>query len=345
MVVRFFLTLAIAALGSCLCVRRKIPAGAYIGAVLCTGGFQLATGLAWFPAWLKTICSILIGSYIGTKIRREDIQFLRRIPIGATVVVLSLILYQILASYIMSVCTRQNPLNIVLGLAPGGASEISMIALDIGADAAVVSTLQIIRLMIVVSFTPLLAKRMILRCSTTPPKHRDPAKTPAHAGQGSQCLALSLVCGSLGGFAGKFSGLPGGTLCGAVLLVAAVNLWRGSLHVPPAMKHGAATCSGILSGIQISLTELSALRSALPVILGIDLGWIAVSLAIGLLLSKRFGFSLETALFSAIPGGMSDMGLAAEELGGNTAAVTSVQLCRMIAVLVTTPWLTRWVSS
>ena len=83
---------------------------------------------------------------------------------------------------------------------------------------------------------------------------------------------------------------------------------------------------------------------ALPMIIGIDLGWIAVSLAIGMLLTKHFGFSMETALFSSIPGGMSDMGLAAEEMGGNTIVVTSVQSCRMVAVLITTPVLAKMIS-
>ena len=347
MAIRLLTTLLAASCGAYLGVKRRIPAGAYIGAAVCTGAFQLITGLAWFPAWMKTICSIFIGSYIGTKIRREDLCALRGLPAGTAVMILGLIAYQGRAALCMIACTEQSPLDLVLGLAPGGASELSIIALDLGADAAVVSTLQVIRLLIVVALTPLLAKRIILRYrrdASGAGQEESQIGKVAPLPRQMRHLPVTLTCGTVGGCIGKLSGLPGGTLCGAIFLVAAVNLWRGNLYVPPVLKHGAAACSGILSGIQLSLAELAALQAALPVIIGIDLGWIAVSLAIGLILAKYLGFSLETALFASIPGGMSDMGLAAEEMGGNTAVVTSVQLCRMVAVLITTPVLAKMIS-
>lgn len=346
MAIRLLTTLLAASCGAYLGVRQKIPAGAYIGAAVCTGAFQLITGLAWFPAWMKTICSIFIGSYIGTKIRREDLHALRGIPAGTAVMILGLIIYQGLAALCMIACTEQSPLDLLLGLAPGGASELSIIALDLGADVAVVSTLQIIRLLIVVALTPLLAKRIILRRrkDEASPSQGPQAGIAAPPSKQLWLLPVTLAYGTVGGCIGKLSGLPGGTLCGAILLVAAVNLWRGNLYIPPVLKHGAAACSGILSGIQLSMAELAALQAALPMIIGIDLGWIAVSLAIGMLLTKHFGFSMETALFSSIPGGMSDMGLAAEEMGGNTIVVTSVQSCRMVAVLITTPVLAKMIS-
>ena len=81
---------------------------------------------------------------------------------------------------------------------------------------------------------------------------------------------------------------------------------------------------------------------ALPVVVALDAGWLILAALNGLIIYRLSEFSLATALFSGVPGGISDMGLIAEDMGGNPTQVTVMQLCRLVCVLTLCPAVLHW---
>ena len=338
--IQMVLTIALASLGAVLFQKLKVPAGAYIGAVFMVGAFQLLTNLAYFPPEVKTLCSIISGSYIGTKVQRRDIEMLKKVPGAAAVMVVCLLAYNIASAWLLARFTVIDFGNALLGMAPGGASEFSIAAMDMGYDSATVSILQVMRLIIVVCITPAIAKKLLAKESSQQDE-RESTVTPPSGKEMWSRLGRTLLVGTIGGLFGKWSGLPAGTICWSMLSVAGCNVITGKMYFPLPCRRAASACSGALSGIRLSTSQLVLIRSALPVIFLIDLGWVLLGVLVGVLLYKRGGLTLETALFAAAPGGMTDMGLTAEEMGGSTAQVTVMQLCRTVSVLAACPWLVK----
>lgn len=82
-VLRVLLTLAIALLGTFVFLKLHVPAGAFVGAVLFVGVVQVTTGITCFPPAVKTFCSAVAGSYLGTKVRKKDLAALRKGTAGS----------------------------------------------------------------------------------------------------------------------------------------------------------------------------------------------------------------------------------------------------------------------
>jgi uncharacterized membrane protein AbrB (regulator of aidB expression) len=73
------LTLTVAAGGSVLATRLKIPAGAILGSLVSVAVLQVTTGYAAVPATTKLFTQILAGLFIGKNIVRQDFVILRTI--------------------------------------------------------------------------------------------------------------------------------------------------------------------------------------------------------------------------------------------------------------------------
>ena len=78
----------------------------------------------------------------------------------------------------------------------------------------------------------------------------------------------------------------------------------------------------------------------LPLVILLALGWILLNLLLGWIFHRTGKLMLETALFATAPGGMSDMGMIAAEMGGNSAQVSVMQLCRVVCAVVLCPIIT-----
>ena len=88
----------------------------------------------------------------------------------------------------------------------------------------------------------------------------------------------------------------------------------------------------------VSLKEITV-----PVIIVI-IGFCLMNLILGVIIYKITNFSIQTSLFSAAPGGISDMAIIAEELDADTPKVAVMQFCRLVTVIAVYPILIKIVS-
>jgi membrane AbrB-like protein len=350
----FWITIGIGLLGGYMGLKYKMPAGMMVGSIMTVAIFNIATGSAYFPGWVKLFSSSLAGAYIGAKVTKRDILLLRLIIKPSIIMVISMMSYNILCGFFLSHFSGLDLATALLATAPGGITEISLVAIDMGGNPATVSVIQLLRLFVVLCCTPLMLKAFIRRIGAkrqeTVAKGRDDgtstADTSALSGKVAEDqeetldkrreyknLLITMLVALSCGIVGYLSKLPAGTLVFALIGVATLNLTTQKSYMPLFMRRAAQALNGSLIGSRFQLVDLILVKNSL-VFIGISIsGWLVLNILLGIILSKSGKISIETAVLATAAGGSSDMGLLAEEMGANQTQVVALQLVRVISVL------------
>ena len=158
-IVNLILTLIIAILGGYLASKKKVPAAYMLGALFLVAIFNVLFNRAFFPTYFKFITQIATGTFIGSKFRSEDIKMLKKVIIPGMTMVVLMITFSFILSYLMSTFLGIDNLTSFFATAPGGIMDISLIAYDFKANTSQVALLQLIRLISVIAFVPFFTKK------------------------------------------------------------------------------------------------------------------------------------------------------------------------------------------
>ncbi|MFD2925736.1 AbrB family transcriptional regulator [Halobacillus naozhouensis] len=138
-------------------VKKRIPASLIIIPMLLIGACQTA-GIALYPlpSVLFIGAQLMIGVHLGHKIVLKDVIRAGRFCGYFFALALLLISLSFLLGFLLSEWTEMGLTTAILSLAPGGLIEMALTAQDAGANPAIVSSLQTIRLLIIVLVMPFL---------------------------------------------------------------------------------------------------------------------------------------------------------------------------------------------
>jgi membrane AbrB-like protein len=142
--------------GSVLGTRLRFPAPTFLGPLLVSAILHL-TGLTESvpPALLVTVAQVLLGTVLGCRFLGIGLRTLVpaiALSIGATVLTLALAFG---AGLVMRALTEVRIDQALLALAPGGLTEMGLIALAIQADVAFVALHHVVRILFVIVLAPL----------------------------------------------------------------------------------------------------------------------------------------------------------------------------------------------
>ena len=339
-IIFLILTLAIGILGGYLADKKKIPAAFMIGALFAVAIFNIVTDRAFLPTSFKFITQVATGTFIGSKFRTEDVKMLRKVIIPGMVMVVLMIAFSFILSFIMSHFLGIDYMTSFFATAPGGIMDISLIAYDFKANTSQVALLQLIRLISVISFVPFFTKKCYERSKNKKETfekeieiENEKDEEERTLNKSEKSLTFTLIIGIIGGIIGYFSHLPAGTMSFAMAFVAFFNVKTQKAYMPLPLRKIIQTFGGALIGARVTLADVVALKTlVLPIIL-IIVGFCLMNVLVGFFLYKTTKFSLSTALLSASPGGMSDISLMAEDLGANGPQVASMQFLRAISIV------------
>lgn len=150
--------LGIAALaGSWLGLRLRLPAPTLLGPMLLSAALHL-TGLTHSapPAELVIVAQVVIGTVLGCRFRGIPVSALipaAGLSLGATVIMLAL---AVALSLGVQAVTGQSAEQVLLAYAPGGLTEMSLVALALHAEVAFVALHHVVRILLVIVSAPLL---------------------------------------------------------------------------------------------------------------------------------------------------------------------------------------------
>ena len=328
--INLILTLIIAILGGYLASKKKIPAAYMLGALFLVAIFNIFFNKAFLPNYFKFITQVVTGTFIGSKFHSEDVKMLKKVIVPGMTMVVLMIAFSFVLSYLMSTFLGIDNLTSFFATAPGGFMDISLIAYDFKANTSQVALLQLIRLISVISFVPFFTKKCYKRNTKEKISFEQEIKSEIKE---EKSFLFTVIVGIIGGIVGYFSHLPAGTMSCSMALVAYFNVKTHKAYMPLTLRKIIQSFGGALIGAKVTLSDVIALKDLILPIILIIIGFCLMNVLVGFFLYKTTKFSLSTALLSASPGGMSDISLMAEDLGANGPQVASMQFLRAIFIV------------
>ena len=335
-IVNLILTLIIAILGGYLASKKKVPAAYMLGALFLVAIFNIFFNRAFLPNYFKFVTQIATGTFIGSKFRSEDVKMLKKVIIPGMTMVVLMITFSFILSYLMSTFLGIDNLTSFFATAPGGIMDISLIAYDFKANTSQVALLQLIRLISVISFVPFFTKKCYernIKKSVNSEQEIENKKEKKFEIKSEKSFLFTIIVGIIGGIIGYFSHLPAGTMSCSMAFVAYFNVKTHKAYMPSTLRKIIQSFGGALIGAKVTLGDVIALKDLILPIILIIVGFCLMNVLVGFFLYKTTKFSLSTALLSASPGGMSDISLMAEDLGANGPQVASMQFLRAIFIV------------
>lgn len=335
------LTLLVGLGGALLAKRYGFPGGAFTGAMLATAGARLCTApLEDPPKWLQVVARIVLGLTIGALVTPDTLRSIVQMAIPVTATVLAMAALGTLAAWAISRFTGMPLPTALCAATPGVLAAMVALADDLGADARVVASMHLVRLMSTVVLVSALVRGL------PAPAAAAPTAATGMASGGWPQLCCLLASGLAAGFVARRCGLPAGELLAGLVVAAVLNpVWLHLSHLPATWRLFAQWVVGV--GVGATVTR-AALRDFLPHALtgGLMTAFlIAAGLALACALSPATSIDLVTCIVGSAPGGADAMIILGGELGANVQLVAVMHVARQVILMLILPVLTRVATS
>lgn len=331
-VMHILLTIACALLAGALLDGLHVPGGMMVGAVIGACALNVGTGLAVMPECSKTAAQIIAGAFIGSGICREDIRQMKAIVKPALILLPGLLMVNILIGLSIHWVTKIDLLTALLASTPGGLTDISIMASDMGADAPVVLVLQFVRLIMGIGLFPIVIRLTAGRGNDVPD-----VKAKKKEKMQIADVLLTLFVASACGLMGRALPVPAGTISFAVMGCCVLACVTNRAKVPGAFRRWAQLLSGAYLGSSMGAAELLQLTHlGVPALILVGMYTLAC-FVLGGLLTKTGCFTRAEGMLAATPAGASDMALISADLGVNNVGIIVLQVMRLFAVILLFP--------
>ena len=349
------LTMVVGTLGGILFHKLKMPAGMLVGTIFAVAVLSVSTPYAVMPTSAKLVAQIITGAFIGTTISKEDILHLPRIFKPYLVVMGSFFILNCISGLLIYYISPMDLLTSLLCAMPSGVSDTPLIALDMGADAAQVALMQVVRMIFGLGGLPaliVLVDRLAERregqnenaaCEYPPDSPVISVQTPQK--HSAYALPATLAASAVGGLFGKYLGIPAGTLAFAMLVTIVFKLLYTEAYMPRWCRKTAQVLSGCCIGTQITLSDILELRYMLLPAVILVVGYIINCVLTGHLMHRLFGISRREGMLCVSPAGATEMALISADLGVCSADLIVLQICRLIGVMAVFPQMFPFVIS
>ena len=336
--VNILITFFIASIGAYIAKKSRVPAGFMIGSMAAVAVFNVVSGKAYFPHYLKTMTQIISGLFIGCKISRNELGILRKSVKPALINMILVIAACMSMGLVMFFFTDYSLATCLFATAPGSMVDMSIIGMEMGADTTIVSVMQIVRLASILCLFPTFFGYLIKAvCNeeNTAEEHEVNEDSDEGGQKSFSHMIITILVAAVTGLTGYYIGFPAGALIFSMIGVALQNILFQNAYMHINLKRFAQICAGALIGESINAESLHNLRGS--IIPAIILGIVLIVVALSFILFKSSNLDFPTCLFSCAPGGASDLALIAEEYGANTPKVSIIQSVRVIMVVIIYP--------
>jgi uncharacterized protein len=232
-----------------------------------------------------------------------------------------------------------TPVTGAFAMIAGGASGITAMSRELGADDRMVAVLQYLRVLIIVVLMPVAATTLF----GAAPGSGGPAVDDGDPGWAAGLL-FSGACVLAGLPLARLLRIPVPALLGPMLLAAALDLSglsRGA-QVPTPLELAAFLVIGLTVGLNFTRDSLRTIGRALPLALVIILGLVVACAGLGAVLTATTEASALDAYLATTPGGLYAVLATARDGGADATFVLAVQVLRLFVMVLSAPLLARW---
>lgn len=335
------LAAAVAATSSAFTVA-GLPSPLLFGGLLGALVFALASQReVSVPRWSFTTGQAIIGVTIGAVVDVGTLADLGSDWPAVIVISVVTLALSVVAGQALRLHRGVSAVTASFSSVAGGASGMTAIAHDLGADDRVVTVIQYLRVLIVLLAMPAAVSIVF---------HPDDGTELVVVVTGRTSTADELVYTAVavvgGVLVGRLLRLPSPALLGALLVAAVLAALPAfdDVQVPAWVQGVGYVLIGVQVGLKFTVASLRAIGRMLPTALVIIVFIIASCAAFGVLLADLTGVSRLDAYLATTPGGLYAVLATSADTGGNVTFVTAVQLIRLLLVLIAAPLLARWLT-
>lgn len=148
------MTVGVAILGGLIGKKMKLPAGALTGSIVSVVIYNVIAQRVYFPSGLRTYVQVASGALIGSRIKKEDFKGMGKLTFSGVLLVTSMLIMNISFGLLLYHFTGLDAATAFYGTAPGGMQDMGLISQDFGADPVIVSAIQLIRLVFILTCFP-----------------------------------------------------------------------------------------------------------------------------------------------------------------------------------------------
>ncbi|WP_432482193.1 AbrB family transcriptional regulator [Kineococcus esterisolvens] len=288
------------------------------------------------PRGAGTAGQAVVGVTIGTLVQLSTLAALGEHWLPVLLVTLGTLALSLGTGALLGRHRDVDPVTGAFALVAGGAAGLVVMARQLGADERVVAVVQYLRVLVVVLSLP-----VVLRVAFG--VRSDGTAVAGVDGSPWAGLVLAAGCGLAGRWLGRVAHLPAASLLGPMLLAAALSLGGAAdgVRVPAALETLAYALIGLQVGLGFTRASLASVARVLPAALALIVTGIAGSAGLAALLSAATGLPLLDTYLATTPGGLYAVLAAAVGSGADATFVLSVQVLRLLVMLLAAPVLAR----
>ncbi|MCO7127370.1 AbrB family transcriptional regulator [Sporolactobacillus shoreicorticis] len=290
--------------------------------------------------WLKA-GQLMLGVQIGMQVNGSILTALNRGWLPVLIMILASIVLSLVSGMALFHFSKTDLITSLYGTTPGGLSSMIGIAADAGANMAVVSIIQTMRVILVESTVP-----FIVSIWNGPVQERAATAgvadklTPASAAG----LLLLIIIAVMSALLGEKIKVPAPWLLGTMLGAAAARIVFGVITAsalpvwqPHVLVIAAQVTIGTCVGSRLNRKMfVDIARIAFVGLMG-SIGLTAAMFLCALLVSDLTGIDQVTSILAFAPGGIDVMAVTSEALHANSTFVVAVQVLRVLAICTLLP--------
>jgi uncharacterized protein len=291
------------------------------------------------PHQAMTGVHVVIGVMVGTLVQLDTLVAIARDWLPVVLVTAATLLLSLAAGQLMALRRGITRVTGAFSMIAGGATGITVMARELGADERMVAVLQYLRVLLIVFTLPAVALLVF---------HVDPGgsgvSSASDGGPGWWVeLGFTAGCGVVGTALATWARVPVASLLGPMLVAAGLDLGglSGGAGVPFPLIELAFLLVGLQVGLNFTRASLRTVGSALPLALLVLAALSAACAGLGVLLAAVSGVSPLDGYLATTPGGMNAVLATATATGADTTFVLAVQVLRLFAMLLTAPLIAK----
>ncbi|MCL6221452.1 AbrB family transcriptional regulator [Streptococcus dysgalactiae subsp. equisimilis] len=154
--------LSVASVGGFIGLWLNIPVGALIVSLLFSAILKMSQNTPQLSSEIRFIAQILAGTLIGTSFTRESLLDMFHLIVPIMLLIASYLLINVFFGYMMYKRGILDLQSALFASSPAGATDISLLAGDLGGDMAKIAGIQISRTLYTVIVMPLLVKWLVI---------------------------------------------------------------------------------------------------------------------------------------------------------------------------------------
>ena len=332
-------TLGLAAIGGGVAGYLGVPAGFLTGAIVTVSAAALAGRPMLLPVLLTRCIFVLIGISLGAVVTPETLHGMATYPLSIAVLIVAMAFISVAGAAYLQVVHGWDRTAAYLASAPGGMSQVLILAAELKSDLRAIAIVQSMRVVIIAIGLP--AGLSLLGLAGAAVRRSNGPLTLALADE----MAILVAASAIGAAIAHRFRLPGGLMFGAMCASALLH-GTGLIHavVPSWVANTAMVALGAVIGARFTNMPLRLLMNYLAAGFGSFAVSVAIAAAFGAALIGFLSLKIAEVLIAFAPGSVDAMMLLALALHLDPVYVGAHHVVRIFFVSLTMPFISRRVA-